>query len=849
MPRIQRLDLCGFRGALEEASLLFDGKSLLLFGENGTGKSSFVDALEKLFTGKVATLDARAQGLSSDRHGPHIHLGNNPVKIGVTFADSLSTPFALDTDRTHPPAEVQKYLDSARENLYILRRRQILDFIDSLPRDRYALLRPFLPLSGFERLENELRIAKERAEAKGQQARQQFSSLTNQLGRELGLSIADQAPTEGEIVQAISQFLGTVGQAPIQHFSQLDESVGRLDAALAPFGDLTRQSRISSVISSLEQLREAIASTALIQYEAALEKLRSREAQEARVFYEAVLEQGIRWIQEERRQTCPLCEQEINTEQTIELARQRLDAMRQILDLRRQSQRALDHARQTIRSAQEALGRTTRAADLLASADHGQCQEVLLEVGTALQKASSALDGELRAIKLEDVRAASTVFQGNSPLQLRLAGEQARFQQLLASLPSPERARNLLSARNTIIRVKELWAEISNARTTVSELDQQAIVAARLHEDARTARREAIQAIFDELSQDIDNLYSQLHPGESHGGIRLEVREVGQGSVNLRGNFYDRTDEDPRAYYSDAHLDTLGLSIFLALRRWHRKQRPEFDLLVLDDVLTSVDVHHVVRLSELLLREFKDYQILLTTHDRIWFEHLRDIQARCRVAHQFVNKVIHKWTIEEGPDIREPEDERQDIERLISDGSAEQIAALAGRLLEHILQEMRYSLRMSVQAKPGELYEIGDLWPAFYATVKKEYPTLYERARNTLDALDVRWPVRNWIGAHRNDWARNVPRNAAIEFARAVRGLFDLVFCLSCRRFITPSVTPLGQLACRCGEKIYPAPGKAAVPPKTRIELIRDTAGALREAQLDTSRYLAWKHAEAGREH
>ncbi len=849
MPRIQRLDLCGFRGALDEASLLFDGNSLLLFGENGTGKSSFVDALEKLFTGKVATLDARAQGLSSDRHGPHIHLGNNPVRIGVTFADSLSTTFALHTDRAHLPDGVRKYLDSASENLYILRRRQILDFIDCLPSDRYELLRPFLPLSGFEQMENELRIAKERAGAAAQRASQQLTGLTNQLRRELGLPIADQTPTEADIVQAISQILGTVGQASLEQFSQLDESVRRLDAVLAPFGDLTRQTRISSVMSSLEQLREAIASSALIQCETALEELRSREAQEAQVFYEAVLEQGIRWIQEERRQSCPLCEQEIKPDQTVGLARQRLDAMRQILDLRHQSRHALDHARQTTQSAQEALGRATRAADSLASADRGPCLEVLQEVATALQRSSTALDGELRAIKLEDVRAASTVVRENSPLLLRVAAEEARLQQLLALLPSPELARRLLSARNTIIRVKEIWAENSNARTTINQFDQQAVVAARLHEDARTARREAVQAIFDELSQDIDNLYCQLHPGESHGGIRLEVREVGQGSVNLRGNYYDRTDEDPRAYYSDAHLDTLGLSIFLALRRWHRKQHPEFDLLVLDDVLTSVDVHHVVRLSELLLREFKDYQILLTTHDRIWFEHLRDIQARCRVAHQFVNKVIHKWTIEEGPDIRQPEDERQDIEHLISEGSAEQIAALGGRLLEHILQEMRYSLRMSVQAKPGELYEIGDLWPPFYATVKKQYPTLFERARNTLDALDVRWPVRNWIGAHRNDWARNVPRNAGIEFARAVRDLFDLVFCVSCRRFVTPSVTPLGQLACRCGEKIYPAPGKAAVRPKTREELIRETAGALREAHLDTSRYLAWKHAEAAREH
>jgi len=357
-----------------------------------------------------------------------------------------------------------------------------------------------------------------------------------------------------------------------------------------------------------------------------------------------------------------------------------------------------------------------------------------------------------------------------------------------------------------------------------------------------------VQSIYDELSQDIDQLYTALHPGESHGGIHLEVRDVGQGSANLKGNFYDRLDEDVRAYYSDAHLDTLGLCVFLALRRWYRREEPGFDLLILDDVLTSVDIHHVVRLSELLLREFSDYQILLTTHDRIWFEHLRDIQARCRVANNFVNKIIHKWTIEEGPDIREPEDERQDLDRLISEGSGQDVAVMAGRLLEHILQEMRYSLRLSVQAKRGELYEIGDLWPPFYAAVKKNYPTLYARARLTLDSLDVRWPVRNWIGAHRNDWARNVPRNTAVEFAGAVAGLFDLVFSTSCRRFVEPSPTPLGQLACRCGQIIYPAAGKEAVPPKSREELIEETKGALRDARLDTELFQGWKGVEAGRE-
>ena len=56
MLRIKRLKAKWFRGIVE-TELEFDGKSLILFGENGQGKSSFVDALEFLFKGQVSYLE------------------------------------------------------------------------------------------------------------------------------------------------------------------------------------------------------------------------------------------------------------------------------------------------------------------------------------------------------------------------------------------------------------------------------------------------------------------------------------------------------------------------------------------------------------------------------------------------------------------------------------------------------------------------------------------------------------------------------------------------------------------------------------------------------------------------
>ncbi len=185
MTTIRRLDVTGFRGVPQiTASLIFDGKSILLFGENGTGKSSFVDAIEKLLCGRVSTLDGRGQGISSDRQGPHIRVGSSGSSISATFA-SPDLTLDLRTNRAELSPALSQYLEAATQDLFILRRRQILDFIESQPRERYALLRPFLPLAEVEQVENALKQAKDETESAKNQAGLQVSGLTEGIERAL----------------------------------------------------------------------------------------------------------------------------------------------------------------------------------------------------------------------------------------------------------------------------------------------------------------------------------------------------------------------------------------------------------------------------------------------------------------------------------------------------------------------------------------------------------------------------------------------------------------------------------------------------------------------------------------
>ena len=56
--KIKNIKIKGIRGAKDTLDLNLNGKSILLYGDNGSGKSSISDAIEWFFTDKVSIFQA-----------------------------------------------------------------------------------------------------------------------------------------------------------------------------------------------------------------------------------------------------------------------------------------------------------------------------------------------------------------------------------------------------------------------------------------------------------------------------------------------------------------------------------------------------------------------------------------------------------------------------------------------------------------------------------------------------------------------------------------------------------------------------------------------------------------------
>ncbi len=118
------------------------------------------------------------------------------------------------------------------------------------------------------------------------------------------------------------------------------------------------------------------------------------------------------------------------------------------------------------------------------------------------------------------------------------------------------------------------------------------------------SRQDVAKETFDSIENQVAEYYFEIHPqgtpDDATGAPSIDVERHGKGTAFVRGRFYGREVKDPQWVYSDGHLDTVGICIFLALRRFRSEQPDDPRLMVLDDIVISIDLGHARRLITLL---------------------------------------------------------------------------------------------------------------------------------------------------------------------------------------------------------------------------------------------------------
>ena len=258
--------------------------------------------------------------------------------------------------------------------------------------------------------------------------------------------------------------------------------------------------------------------------------------------------------------------------------------------------------------------------------------------------------------------------------------------------------------------------------------------------------------------------------------------------LSFNVDFYGKGKFPPGAYHSEGHQDSMGVCLYLALMK--RTLGAGFRIAVLDDVLMSVDQGHRRDVCRLLKTEFPDTQFIVTTHDKVWLNHMLNEQLVTRKG----MTEFRRWSVADGPFDWTPTEVWDDIEDAISNNDIPRAAHTLRFYLERMAGEISARLRGQVEYRVEQSYDPNELLTSaigrFPQLLKKGVAAAHSwgdaaihaelvELEKTFGARVEAKHVVSWMlnpSVHYNEWNNLAPN----EFKALGTACRDLVASFSC---------------------------------------------------------------------
>ena len=733
---LKSLTIKAFRGSTQTIRLDFEkSKNLsLIYGENGTGKTTICDALEFLARDEIGWLKERGlgSGLTKFWHS----LGREPGDLCVDLETSTGTcqGKVVKGKPAIGPANL-------RPRVEVLRRKQVLELVEAQPAKRYDAIKRFIDIEAFEKSEKALRdlvasLGSERQRAKD-------AELLS-LGT---LRSYYEAAGEPKGFNPVSWAQARLDEARTDRRGDID-ALGQLRQRHAAFSGLVE--RHSAAKGALLSARDAVdqADGALLVATSAVEA-RSEETLE-------LLEQASTFLHAHpEADDCPLCRSSENIAGLSASVQARLDGLHELRTARSMWKR---------RHAELELAKATTdgvARDHAAASEAFRAQVDLCRSITGFTPPDQLAPSDLDAVG-PWLGTTDSTLEAWATKEAEWRAEGTLIATLMDAMTTYEEKRDQVAGLNALLpRVEEALELCVEERQTFTA------------------------TLIGTIAKEVGELYNEVHPGEGLDKISLPLDPNQRASVKLSAEFGGQ-DAPPQAYFSQSHLDTLGLCVFLALAL---RERPGETVLILDDVLGSVDEPHVDRVINMIYRVSGKFRhTVVTTHYRPWKEKYRWGMLQVGQC-QFIE--LTAWRLADGMRVTTSMPEAALLKAMLAVPNPDVQAACgkAGVILEAMLDHLTLKYQCRVPRKPGETYTLGDLLPALD---KKLRPALRVEVRDItvdpvtsvgvelapiLKELSDIVQARNVFGAHFNKMSFELPDGDALAFARAVERLADILIC------------------------------------------------------------------------
>jgi energy-coupling factor transporter ATP-binding protein EcfA2 len=610
--RLHRLEVGPFRGFMSQEVFDLTHDITLIYGANGTGKSSFFEALEVAMLGTISEAQLKrvdqklyCNNARIGRHAAPVLIAGEAETIQPVRPDESEYRFCfIEKNRLDDFARIAARTPSDQRQLIatLFGVDQFSEFVRGFnpSLDQDLMLSGPMAAQLVER--KKLVISSEQAIAEYPQKISDIELQENALAERM---------SPGATYQSCVEWLeGTPLQQGRQPYVQ-----AQLDAVPPPVHGIT-QSRLKFLFDEEYRLQES--------WQEACGELakRATEISFAKL-YEAVQAFAI------DASTCPACGTSLDavTEDPYARANAGLEALAQLGELQRREQSLRAELTESVRQLWEEM-RCTITASMTACPEALQAASLPILPQTSVgslyeswvaedRQAWRALLSIASAIEQVDIQSSAILNQRTALTQERDRLIQFRYE--IERLRTQRRAADieLAAAQATIIQFnennRELLAAIE-AEKPIVQLNQRIKLAYDAFLPVLQQYMAALPGILLQgLGEQARNLYNAFNrsdaPGDMLYALHLPVAENGKIEVEFKGQPGSRY--DALIIFSEGHIKCLGLAILLA-----KNIVQGCPVVIFDDVVNAIDDEHRDGIWRTFFEDglLDNKQIILTSH-------------------------------------------------------------------------------------------------------------------------------------------------------------------------------------------------------------------------------------------
>jgi ABC-type Mn2+/Zn2+ transport system ATPase subunit/prefoldin subunit 5 len=741
--KLSKLHISSFRGATKPVDIPFEkGKKItMIYAENGNGKSTIADALICLLTSDKGSID--------DKSGTEARF--------IKSLDATNAKIELHTDSEIYSATLsgtsRDFVKSNHESipeLRYLRRSQIVDLLNRKATERYEKLKSYIDVSGLLKSEEELRKL----------VRDTISEVENLV------SIIENSKTTLESIWLKEE--SPMGDVLVWAKAESEKDLTKEGNQLKEVDNLSRQwTAIQNKYNEIQQSIRALGVAHKV-HNAALEALQKLQEKNTTSNSDllTLLTQAKKFIAGQPTiDACPVCDNSIEKNTVVKSLEEKIASMSAI----GAAALAVEKAKKDW-DAKVAI--QNRAVQLFSNLLINY-RNAIAKYKTSVPEIALFIDGISTDIK--------TNYQCYQDNISQLSNLSERIE------AAKEKYTKSINQHNSI---KEQYKSVSENLKLFDRKSKLSQAAEKALDIVEKSRKEFYDNELLSISGDVERMYQLLHKDEGLGGIRLFLNPQFKQSLELQANFHTEEGITPQSVYSESHLDTLGICIFLALAKKYSKGDT---ILVLDDVVMSVDQNHLDRFIDLLHTEAAHFsQIVITTHYGPWRDRYRNNRAPSGDMH-FLE--LRKWSKENGIRVKNSKIALDELKEMLSDEDKfhrENISTASGRILENMLDYLTFLFSSKLPRKPKGDYQLHELLTGLSSQLVKllkvEHLAKDEQGKygdvvNTvelqpiIDKLKQLKAVRNQVGAHFNFDGSLVSDDDVTEFGNATVEFAELIVC------------------------------------------------------------------------